>query len=149
MGLPMIPGEAPMPKAVAEHGDGSRPDAIIIKTEVSTERGTDAERSKKITGYHEAVDTFGLGAPGEVIIFVMVDRHRGKALAGTLAVEEIKVADGRLIHGQVFLVDGDELGRVGIRQRVEKHSVENHSSRIFWDHSNCSKHGGSNSGFGC
>jgi hypothetical protein len=52
-------------------------------------------------------------------------------LAGKLPVEEIKVADGRLIHSRVFLVDGGKLGRVGIRQRVEKHAIDNGKSAVF------------------
>ena len=65
-----------------------------------------------------------VGAPGEVEVFVTVDCHRGKALAGPLPVEKIKVADRRLVHARVFLIDGDKLGRMGIRQRVEKHSID-------------------------
>ena len=83
---------------------------IVLRTEVSAEGGMDAKRAKEPGGYHEAIHALGVGAPGEVVIFVTVDCQRGKALARALPVEKIKVADRRLVHARVFLVDGNELG---------------------------------------
>src|SRR5271163_1427736 len=65
--------EVTMPKAVAEHDDRGGPNAIVLRAEVSTEGGMNAERGEEAGGDHEAVHTFGLSTASEVVVFMAVD----------------------------------------------------------------------------
>src|ERR1700677_2078527 len=58
-----------------------------------------------------------------------IDSQRGKGLRGALPVEKIEVADGCPIHPRVLFVQGDELGGVGIGQRVEEHAIDDRKER--------------------
>ena len=113
-----------MPEAVAEQGDGRGAEAIVVGIEVAAQSRMDAEREEKFRGDHEAVDALGLAGAGEVVVLVTVHGDGGEGFGLALPVEEVEIADGRLVLAGVFFVDGDELAGVRVGQRIQEHAVD-------------------------
>jgi hypothetical protein len=122
-------GEAAFPEAFAEDGDGASSEMIVVAGKGAAEDGLNAEGGEEGCGNHEAVEAFGFGGAGKVVVLVAVDGHGGEGFAGPLPVKEVGIADGGAVHAGILLVDGDEPAGIWVGQRIEDDSVDDGEER--------------------
>ena len=126
-------GQAPelaMPEAIAEERDGAGAQAIVGSVEIAADRRVDAERGQELRGDHEAVHPLcRTVTAGEVVVLVAIHGHGREGAVLALPVEEIEIADGRLRLASIALVDGNQLARLRVGQRVEQDAVHDGEER--------------------
>src|SRR5215469_11528024 len=96
------------------------------RCKVTPQHGDNAELPKIIRAYEDCVGLFRLAQPGQNQRGIAaLNGHRRKSAIVLLPIDKIQIRNGASGEIRLALVERDELLRIWIRERIQKHAIDN------------------------